>query len=113
VKANKNGSLKLILPVERQFKKRTRLWVLGISALDLWAQGATVHEARQHLDEVVSLFFEDCLEAGTLFDVLQDCGFELGSPQPAVLHKKQEPDTPFGITLPLLATGRRRELCHA
>jgi predicted RNase H-like HicB family nuclease len=70
----KVGEIRLNLPVEEAYKKRTKLWVICIPTLDLCAQGSEKAEARKNLREVSSLFFETCFENGTLFEVLKDSG---------------------------------------
>lgn len=45
--------------------------------LDVMSSGPTVEEARAALDEAVSLFLDTAAEAGTLEEVLEECGFGL------------------------------------
>ncbi|HEX3128044.1 MAG TPA: type II toxin-antitoxin system HicB family antitoxin [Thermoanaerobaculia bacterium] len=45
--------------------------------LDVMSSGPTVEEARAALDEAVGLFLDTAAEAGTLEEVLEECGFGL------------------------------------
>ena len=99
------GVVRLTLPVEMFFRKRTKLWVIGIPALDVWSQGCDEEEAWKHLVEVASIFFEDCREHGTLFEVLQDCGFS--AKELLTKPTTKQGDSHLEIALPLRLVGRR------
>jgi predicted RNase H-like HicB family nuclease len=45
--------------------------------LDVMSSGPTVEAARGALDEAVSLFLDTAADAGTLAEVLEECGFDL------------------------------------
>lgn len=45
-------------------------------ALELCTSGDSVEEAVRNFEEIVSIFFDEVIEAGTLDDVLLDLGWE-------------------------------------
>ncbi len=53
-------------------------WVVAACpAIDVVSQGSDEQQARANLLEAMTLFFESCLERGTLDQVLKSCGFSL------------------------------------
>lgn len=56
-------------------KREGRKWVTGCPKLDLFSQGKSEDEAKQALEEAISLWVEDCLERGTLERALEEVGF--------------------------------------
>jgi len=111
----RTGVVELSFPVELLYRKRTKLWVIGIPILDLWTQGSHKQEAWENLWEAVSIFFEECAESEHLPEVLEKCGFTLGAPTFASPPKKSaEPGKHFGVSLPLrVSPSRRRVPCPA
>ena len=45
--------------------------------LDIVAQGLTIEEAKDNLNEVIQLQFEEMLEMGTLEEFLEECGYKV------------------------------------
>ena len=56
-------------------KEESDLYVSYCPVLDLYSQGGTEKEAKNNIIEAVGLFIQTACEAGTLKDVLADCGF--------------------------------------
>lgn len=52
-------------------------YVAHAMPLDVMSSGGTPDEARQALDEAVTLFLETAAEAGTLSVILEEVGYEL------------------------------------
>ena len=89
-----------------------RLWVATCPKIDVVSQGKSAKDAKRCLDEAVQLWFEDCLERGTLDDALRECGFrhasreEVETAQEGILvTRKSEPDIlgesfPIEVTIP-------------
>ncbi|MBW1678465.1 MAG: type II toxin-antitoxin system HicB family antitoxin [Deltaproteobacteria bacterium] len=65
----------LSLDVPVQVERKAKHFVIGSPDLDVWTQGETKQEAEENFQEALTLFLESCIEAGTLFAVLQECGF--------------------------------------
>lgn len=55
--------------------KEGDMFVAYTPALDLSSCGRTYKEAQKNFNEAVTLFFEHCLEQGTLPDVLASLGW--------------------------------------
>jgi predicted RNase H-like HicB family nuclease len=55
--------------------KEGSLYVAHAQELDVSSAGATVEEAREHLEEAVALFLEEAQRMGTLEDVLDEAGY--------------------------------------
>jgi hypothetical protein len=53
--------------------------------LDFMSAGPTAEAARVALDEAVSLFLETAAEAGTLEEVLHECGFDPEKPSREII----------------------------
>ena len=68
--ANKNLSVNLSIVITKQGKR----FVAYTPALDISTSGKSEREVKARFGEIVSLFFDEIIEAGTLDDVL----FELG-----------------------------------
>ncbi|MBI5150630.1 MAG: type II toxin-antitoxin system HicB family antitoxin [Candidatus Omnitrophica bacterium] len=75
------GTLQIKIPI--QIIKEDDVFVAYTPALDLCTQGDTYEEAAKMLDEIIRIFFEECIERGTLEQVLKDCGWR------KVAHKKE------------------------
>ena len=58
-----------------QIIKEDNIFVAYTPALELCTQGDTYEEAEQMLGEAINIFFEECIERGTLEQVLKDCGW--------------------------------------
>jgi len=56
--------------------KEGALFVAYTPALDLSTCGRTFKEAQKNFDEAVTLFFDHCLEQGTLPEVLASLGWQ-------------------------------------
>ena len=65
-------TLCLICTVKREGRNR---WVAGCPKLDVYSQGKSAQEAKNSLEEAITLWVEDCIERGTLEQALQEVGF--------------------------------------
>jgi predicted RNase H-like HicB family nuclease len=61
------------LPV--QFIKQGKYIVAYSSALDISTAGKNLSEAKKRFTEIVKIFFEELMEAGTAHDVLSELGW--------------------------------------
>lgn len=67
------------------YKRSKGRVVASCPPLDLHSQGRIKKEAKDNLEEALSLFFLSCFERGTLEDVLKQCGF---TPSRKIVRKK-------------------------
>lgn len=70
---------KITLDIQLQayLRQETRKrWIAVCPKLDVATQGTSADDAKRCLDEAVQLWFEDCLERGTLQQALRECGFQ-------------------------------------
>jgi predicted RNase H-like HicB family nuclease len=93
-------------------RKTARLWIATCPKIDVVSQGTSAADAKRCLDEAVQLWFEDCLERGTLDDALRECGFRHASreeveaaPEGIIVTRKAEPDVrgesfPIDVIIP-------------
>lgn len=69
-------------------------------------QGCTRIEAERNISDALVLFFETCLEMGTMDEVLKECGFERVS----ISERDPEPcGTCIEVALPFMAHNHLRE----
>ena len=68
-------------------EKKTR-WIAVCPAIGVASQGSTASEARKSLKEAVQLWFESCIERGTLERALQESNFR-PVPSDAVGHETE------------------------
>lgn len=61
------------LPVT--FLREGKQFVAYTPALDLSTSGNTFEQAKKRFSEIVGIFFEECLNMGTLESVLSDLGW--------------------------------------
>jgi predicted RNase H-like HicB family nuclease len=66
---------KLDIKIGVQIIKEDGVFVAQAPALELCTQGDTYEEAEEMLSEMIYIFFEECVEKGTLEEVLTDCGW--------------------------------------
>jgi predicted RNase H-like HicB family nuclease len=50
-------------------------WIAVCPSIDVASQGFSAHDAKRCLDEAVHLWFESCIERGTLERALQETNF--------------------------------------
>jgi predicted RNase H-like HicB family nuclease len=74
-------------------------WIAVCPKIDVATQGTSAEDAKRCLDEAVELWFEDCIERGTLEEALRECGFRTAtrdeaeaSPERILLTREAEPD---------------------
>jgi len=96
----------LSLDVPVQTEKKDKHFVVGSPDFDVWTQGETKQEAEANFQEALTLFFTSCIEAGTLFAVLQECSFALKKDSKGVVVRRQKkagqaPDY-INVAFPLL-----------
>jgi predicted RNase H-like HicB family nuclease len=60
-----------------QLWKKPNWYLAKCPELDFVAQGKTREEAEKNLREVMEIQFEEMIDAGTLLDYLEECGFDL------------------------------------
>ncbi len=70
----KTANFKASLPVT--YLREGHQFVAYTPALDLSTSGSTFEQARKRFDEIVRIFFQECLSMGTLENVLFDLGWE-------------------------------------
>lgn len=73
MKTMKKINFQASLPVT--FLREGDQFVAYTPALDLSTSGDTFEQAKKRFSEVVGIFFEECLNTGTLDDVLLDLGW--------------------------------------
>jgi predicted RNase H-like HicB family nuclease len=60
----------------RGFVRRSgKKWIAVCPSINVASQGNSQLEARSSLQEAVELWFESCVERGTLEDALRECNF--------------------------------------
>jgi len=60
-----------MMPVEVTFKPSGKYWIGSCPSLDISTQGENFERAQENLKEALVLFFESCLNRGTLNEVLR------------------------------------------
>lgn len=61
-----------------QIWKEGAQFIAHAMPLDVMSSGRTPEEARKALDEAVHLFLVTAADIGTLNEILEECGYELG-----------------------------------
>jgi len=56
-------------------KRQSRKWFAACPSLNVNSQGTNQEDARRSLQEAVELWFESCIERGTLEKAIQEVGF--------------------------------------
>jgi predicted RNase H-like HicB family nuclease len=101
-------TIKLDIQLRAFVRRETRnRWIAVCPKIDVTTQGTSVDDAKRCLDEAVQLWFEDCIERGTLEQALRECGFRTATGEEAeaaeeriLLTRKEEPDIlgdPFSV----------------
>jgi predicted RNase H-like HicB family nuclease len=93
-------TIKLDIQLRAFVRQETRRrWIAVCPMINVATQGTSEADAKRCLREAVALWFENCIERGTLQQALRECGFrtatreEAGaSPERIVLTRKAEPD---------------------
>lgn len=81
--ATRHVGLELNLAVSIKKDHETGLFVVFSPSLQLAAQGRTRSQAVRNFYEAAQLFFESCVERGTLDDALTELGWRrVGRPKP-------------------------------
>lgn len=85
------------------------LFIASCARFGVITQGETFEKAKDNIIEAVTLFFETCIEMGTLEKVLWESGF-----RPTSSGEKEVDNCPEHIELsfPFVANNHLRE-CHA
>ncbi len=92
-----------------RIKKDEGWFVSCCPVLDVYSQGKTEKKAIENLREAISLFLLSCFEAGTLDEVLKECGLQPMSPKST--KKPRVPRKTIDVSIPLTAASP--ELCRA
>lgn len=58
------------------FIKEAEQFVAYTPALELCTTGLSIEDAKRNFEEIVAIFFDELIEAGTMRDVLEDLGWE-------------------------------------
>jgi len=58
-------------------------WIAVCPKIDVVTQGTSEEDAKRCLDEAVQLWFEDCIERGTLEQALRECDFRTATREEA------------------------------
>jgi len=64
-----------MMPVEVTFRPSGKYWIGSCPSLDISTQGESFERAQENLKEALVLFFESCLNRGTLEEVLRGAGY--------------------------------------
>jgi predicted RNase H-like HicB family nuclease len=106
--------------VRRDTQKR---WIAVCPKLDVTTQGKSAADAKRCLEEAVELWFEDCLDRGTLQQALRECGFRTASREEAevasehvIVTRETEPDVlgdSFSVHVTIPAYQAAALLAHA
>lgn len=72
-------------------------------ALDISTTGKNLGEARKRFAEIVPLFVEEIIEAGTVADVLTELGWEREGKQKSWLPPKVLNSEAIGVKVPAFA----------
>lgn len=81
-----NLEIQLRAFVRRDARKR---WIAVCPQIDVVTQGTSAEDAKRCLDEAVELWFEDCIERGTLERALRECGFHTATREDARLARER------------------------
>ena len=68
-------SIQLDVTLKGVVRREGKRWMAGCPSLNVYSQGQTRDQAQRCLEEAVELWFESCLERGTLETALQEVGF--------------------------------------
>lgn len=93
-------TIKLDIQLRAFVRRETRnLWIAVCPKIDVVTQGTSAFDAKRCLNEAVQLWFEDCVERGTLQQALRECGFRTApreeaetSPERILVTRETEPD---------------------
>ena len=66
----------MFLKLSVSISKQGRRFVAYSPALDISTSGKSEKDAKKNFEEVVNLFFEEIIEAGTAHDVLTELGWK-------------------------------------
>src|ERR1019366_7103950 len=76
--------IKLDIQLRAFVRSETRKrWIAVCPKLDVVTQGTSAEDAKRCLDEAVQLWFEDCIERGTLQQALRECCFRTATREEA------------------------------
>src|SRR3989338_9969398 len=94
---NKQISLKLSVTITKQGKR----FVAYSPALDVSTSGKSTRDVRKKFEELVNIFIEEIMEAGTVHEVLSELGWKKG-------HKSWSPpqiisSESVGVRIPAFA----------
>ena len=92
--------LNVQLPV--QIVKQGKYFVVYSPALDITTSGKTLSEVRKRFNEIVGIFFNELIEAGTLHDVLTELGWSQRSVNTAWQPPKTQSNS-FDVKIPVMA----------
>jgi predicted RNase H-like HicB family nuclease len=73
MKRRRITDIQTTLPVT--FLREGRMIVAYTPALDISTCGRTYEEAKHNFEELLDIFFDECLSMGTLERVLESCGW--------------------------------------
>src|SRR5206468_3783596 len=83
-------TIKLEIQLRAFVRRETRnRWIAVCPKIDVVTQGTSAEDAKRCLDEAVELWFEDCIERGTLERALRECGFRTATREEAGLASER------------------------
>lgn len=82
--------------------------------LNVYSQGQSEKEAEKNLIEALVLFFESCIERGTLTQVMQEAGFQVEREVSVKVQRQKKSSTKYiDVPIHLVAPKNHESLCHA
>lgn len=75
-----SDTIKLDIQLRAFVRRETRnRWVAVCPQIDVVTQGTSEDDAKRCLHEAVHLWFDSCVERGTLPEALRECGFRVAT----------------------------------
>jgi predicted RNase H-like HicB family nuclease len=75
--------------VSEQIWKEGNMYSSYCPELDIASCGKTVKEARKNLKEAIEIFIEETKKLGTLYDLLEEAGYDLSSKDEVLIKRKE------------------------
>jgi predicted RNase H-like HicB family nuclease len=77
-------TIKLDIQLRAFVRRETRnRWIAVCPQIDVVTQGTSEDDAKRYLHEAVHLWFDSCVERGTLPEALRECGFRTATREEA------------------------------
>lgn len=101
--------LNISIQLDTEVRRSGSTFVARAPGLDLASQGDTEEKALENLGEAVQLFFESCIERGTLEAALKELGF---APTDRLPSARKDPSPTVTIPFMLEASRRAEAVSH-